>query len=112
MKFKGSIRFFMLLTGILAALVIMLSPSVSGVDLCVKEKLKTEKQANTDAKVSVAPADAVTSPVAVQIDEHSPSLLQQIFQAENAEDTPVVDLNEFVPYLKVLFRTLIAPNAP
>lgn len=93
----------MLVAGFIAVCAILLSPAFSQ----VKEDKSTEKQ----TVLVQAPSEAIPG-TAVKIDEPSIPLVAQIEEPQRKESFPSVDPKIVTRYLKVLLRTLIAPNAP
>lgn len=93
----------MLIAGFVAVCAILLSPAFSQ----VKEKKSTEKETvliQTPSEAipgSAVTVDEPTIPVLTEIEEQAPKQVHDIVRTEQVAN-----------YLKVLFRTLIAPNAP
>jgi hypothetical protein len=99
----------MIATGILAVCAILLSPTFSQVKF--KEQVKKEQSSDKDTLLIPAPADAIPGS-AVKLDQPSIPFLSQVPEPEKKASHPIVRSDEVVRYLKVLFRTLISPNAP
>ncbi len=97
----------------MAAAVIILSHSLT--------ELKPKKAADTEQSdekpdqktVITAPAEAVTQASVVKIDEQSPdSLLETITNSEVSRNFTPTSEKVFDKLFQVLFRIVIAPNAP
>ena len=99
----------MIATGILAVCTILLSPTFSQVKF--KEQVKKEQSSDKDTLLIPAPADAILGS-AVKLDQPSIPFLSDLPEPEKKVCHPIVRSDEVVRYLKVLFRTLITPNAP
>jgi len=95
----------MLIAGFIAVCAILLSPTFSQVK--GKEQVKSEK---TTVLVQ-APSDAIPGN-AIKVDQPAVPFLTQIEEQEPKPAHPIVRTEQVARYLKVLFRTLIAPNAP
>ena len=93
----------MLVAGFFAVCAILLSPSFSNV--------KIEKKAEKETVLIQAPSDAIPG-TAVKVDEPSVPLLTEIEEEQPKTVHPSVRPETIRRYLKVLFRTLISPNAP
>lgn len=99
-----------LVAGVLTVLVILLSQSLyfpSGPSI-KKEKQKTEQHGLT---IINAPADVVPTP-SVQLNEGLPALLKPVIAAEENSEPFFTPVEILRPYLKILFRAIISPNAP
>lgn len=95
----------MLVAGFFAVCAILLSPSFSQVK--AKEQVKSEK---TTVMIQT-PSEAIPGS-AVKVDEPSVPLLTEIEEQAPKQVHPIVRSEQVTRYLKVLFRTIIAPNAP
>ena len=93
----------MLIAGFIAVCAILLSPGFSH----EKEKKSTEKE----TVLIQTPTDAIPGS-AVKMDQPGVPLLTQIEEPEKKQSYPIISTEQITRYLKVLFRTLIAPNAP
>ena len=109
MRKRTILRGIMLAAGIVAVCAILLSPSFSHVKF--KEQVKKEQSSDKDTLLIPAPADAIPGS-AVKLDEPSLPLLSELPEPEKKVSHPIVRPDDVVRYLKVLFRTLISPNAP
>lgn len=95
----------MLVAGFIAVCSILLSPSFSQV------KYKKQVKNETETVMIQAPTDAIPGS-AVKIEQPSVPLLTLIEEQEPKKTFPIIRSEQAGRYLKVLFRTLIAPNAP
>jgi hypothetical protein len=93
----------MLVAGFIAVCAILLSPSFS--------QVKVKKSAEKETVLIQAPAEAIPGN-AVKMETPAIPFLAQIEEQEKKDFLPVVNPKEVTKYLKVLLRTLIAPNAP
>lgn len=93
----------MLTAGFIAVCAILLSPSFS--------QVKVKKAAEKETVLIPTPSEAIPGS-AVKVDEPSVPLLTEIEEQEPKVYTPIVRSERIARYLKVLFRTVIAPNAP
>jgi hypothetical protein len=94
---------------LIAVCAILLSPTFSSVKF--KEQVKKEQSSDTEKVFVQAPSDAIPGS-AVKVDQPAIPLLTQIEEVENKQSYPVVRSERVTRYLKLLFRTIIAPNAP
>lgn len=102
----------MLVAGLIAVCAILLSPAFSSVKYKEDVKKEQSSQSSETNKVLIqAPADAIPGS-AVKVDQPAIPLLTQIEETEKKQSYPVIRSEQVTRYLKVLFRTLIAPNAP
>jgi hypothetical protein len=109
---KSLYRGFLIAAGLLAAMVIILSHAYS-IPANDDKKAATEQTDDTSKTVVSAPADALTQGSLVRVDEQVPvSVIEILGEPEGVEKfiprTEAVLSNLF----KVLFRIVIAPNAP
>jgi hypothetical protein len=109
MRKTAILRGIMLTTGILAVCAILLSASFSQVKF--KEQVKKEQSSDKETLLIPAPADAIPGS-AVKLDQPSIPRLTQLPEPEKKVSHPIVRSQEIGRFLKVLFRTLISPNAP
>jgi hypothetical protein len=113
MRKKSVYRGILIIAGLLAAAVIILSHSVTGLDSKkVAETEQSDEKPDTKTVIS-APAEAVTQASVVKIDEQSPdTLLETLSNSEvTKEYIPSTD-KVFNKLFRVLFEIVIAPNAP
>lgn len=112
MQKKSIYRGFLIAAGLLAAAVIIFSHSYS-VPSNDEKKATTEQADDTSKTVITAPSDAVPQGSLVRVDEQVPvSVLEILGEPES--------LQKFIPHteailsnlFKLLFRVVIAPNAP
>ena len=99
----------MLIAGFIAVCAILLSPSFSVSK--IKETAKTEKSGDQQGTLIQAPVDAIPGN-AVKLDEPVSSLLSVFTEETEEEADAIVSSEKVIRYLKVLFRTVIASNAP
>jgi hypothetical protein len=104
MSKKSIYRVTMLIAGLIAVCAILLSPTFS-------QGKPEKKTAEKETVLIQAPADAIPGS-AVKIDQPEIPLLSQIEEKEEKRSFPVIRTEQVTKYLKLLFRTLIAPNAP
>jgi hypothetical protein len=103
MKKRAILRGIMLAAGLIAVCAILLSPTFSQ----VKEKKSTDKE----TVLIPAPSDAIPGN-AVKVDQPAIPFLTKIEEQPSKEVHHIVGTELATKFLKVLFRTLIAPNAP
>jgi len=107
----------MLIAGFIAVCAILVSPAhrQAGPSFSAprsKETAKTEKSSEQQGTVIQAPVDAIPGS-AVKLDEPTSSLLSILTSEPSEQETqPLVRSEVVFRYLKVLFRTVIASNAP
>lgn len=111
---KTFFRSVMLLAGLLAVGVILLSSSFP-TNRATKETAKAKTEQNSDEKAQTfvsAPTEAIPG-TAVKIHDSAPSLLETLVPAEEEKsELPQALAKELVRYFKVLFTAFISPNAP
>ncbi len=110
-------RNLMLAAGILAVIVILCSQAFQKETSSFLSKIrsdKTEKKAEGEKKVIIAaPADAVTSGQAVEVEHANPSLIREIlFDEENSSKYPPVDQTILGNFFMTMLRAVISPQAP
>ena len=110
---KRFLRTILMIAGVLTVMVILLSQSfyrpIENNLARVKKEQKAGEQ--TGATRLSAPADVV--PIsAIQLGENIPTILKSLTSVDEDEKTFFPDFIIFTPYLKVLFRAIISPNAP
>lgn len=103
----------LMIAGVFTVFVILLSQTfyqpVENNQSGVKTGQKAGEQ--TGATHISAPTDVV--PIsAIQLAENIPTLLKSLTSGDEREKTFFPDLEIFTPYLKILFRAIISPNAP
>jgi hypothetical protein len=104
------IRSIMLLAGFIAVAGILGSQSLFHDGL--NKKAATEQSADTQQAFIHAPGDAIPGH-SVQVDDSSAfHEITTIFEAEEEPELPTVPARKIGQLFKLLFRTLIAPNAP
>lgn len=113
MREKSVYRGILIIAGLLAAAVIILSHSLSQLE--PKKVAGTEQSdEKSDSKTQIAaPAEAVTQASVVKIDEQSPdSVLETLSNSEVANRYIPTTEKVFNKLFRVLFQVFIAPNAP
>ncbi|HEX8059590.1 MAG TPA: hypothetical protein VF473_01580 [Cyclobacteriaceae bacterium] len=108
MRKRAFLRGIMLAAGLIAACAILLSPGFSHPK---KEKVNTAHGAEKETVLIQAPSEAIPGN-AVTVNEPVIPVITEIAEPEKIELLPAIDAKEVTKYLKVLFRTLITPNAP
>lgn len=113
MKYRGLFRRLMIVAGVLATVVIVLSqalPEVSGKALV--EKAKTEQtEKSTEVQVVSAPSDVVPGG-SIQINDVDRALLETLVPEERKVNTFQYCSVVLSDFYNVLFRAIISPNAP
>lgn len=109
---KDLLRTTMLAAGFLAVVAILCSQSFY-YNRLAKEQVKTEQAGDKQQPTIVqAPADAIPGH-SVQVDDSSAfHFIADLFEAEEEPELPSIPAERIGHFLEVLFRTLIAPNAP
>jgi hypothetical protein len=110
---KPFFRMLLMIAGVLTVVVILLAqslylPAEKDISLA-KAKQKTEQGPGTT--IIHAPADVVPSP-SVQLDEISPTAVKTSTPVEKDINSFFPLTRIFTPYLTILFRAIISPNAP
>jgi hypothetical protein len=111
---KGLLRPIMLTAGFLAVIVILCSQSFFAPknSEVAKAKSSTEHAADQKSDTLIVPGDAIPGH-SVQIDDSSAFReITTIFESEEEPDLPPVPAERIGHLFEVLFRTVIAPNAP
>jgi hypothetical protein len=117
---KQVFRMILMITGILTVAIILLSQSFYGPvqnspsknKAARTEQSKKERRAEDQKKIIInAPADVVASQ-AVQLDENTPILLKTLTPDQEQTKTAFPEIKIFASYFRVLFRSIISPNAP
>jgi aspartate carbamoyltransferase regulatory subunit len=113
MRKKSVYRGILIIAGLMAAAVIILSHSLT--ELKPKQVADTEQSdEKPDQKtVITAPAEAVTQASVVKIDEQSPdTVLETLSNSEISNKYIPSSEKVFNKLFHVLFQIVIAPNAP
>ncbi len=113
MRKRSISRIVMIIAGFLAVCAILASPALSPTQVA---KTKIEKKAAPDSKevpgpTVQAPTEAIPG-TAMKMDEPSVPLVTELDAVEVPSPTEVVSSVPVAQFLKVLLRTVIAPNAP
>jgi len=103
MRKRSISRVIMLIAGFVAVCAILFSPTFTHV--------KKEKSAGKETVLVQAPSEAIPG-TAVSLDEPVIPVITEIEEQPSRAVHPIVRTEQAAKYLKVLFRTLIAPNAP
>jgi hypothetical protein len=109
---KSIYRGFLIAAGLLAAMVIILSNAYS-FKVDSDKKATTEQTDDTSKTLNATPSDAVPQGSVVRVDEQVPvSVLEILGEPERIQN--FIPRNEAIlnNLFKVLFRVVIAPNAP
>ena len=112
MRKKSVYRGVLIIAGFLAVAVIILSHSFSqgASDKAATEQTNEKQDKNTTLTV---PAEAVTQASVVKIDEQSPdSVLETLSISEVSKKYFPSTVRAITKLFRVLFQTVIAPNAP
>jgi len=114
---KGFSRNLTLLTGILAAMVILFSQALRNETSDFLSKIKAEqtsKSAESDKDIVIAaPSDAVPSGQSAEVGDADPSLIREIVPGEEVSSgNPAVYKTFLTDFFKTLFRVYISPQAP
>ena len=113
MRKKSVYRGILIIAGLLAAAVIILSHSFSGIES--KKIVETEQSDEKSEQKSVisAPAEAVTQASVIKIDEQSPDILLETLSNSEVSKKYIPSREKvFNKLFHVLFEIVIAPNAP
>jgi hypothetical protein len=113
MRNKSVYRGILIIAGLLAAAVIILSHSFSRLEPKKVADTEQSDEKSEHKSVITAPAEAVTQASAIKIDEQSPdTLLETLSKSEVSKKyIPSTD-KVFNKLFHVLFEIVIAPNAP
>ena len=112
-------RPFMMIAGVLAAVVILFSQSFyhqaqSNIQSNSK-KIATEQSSDQDADQAIiitAPSDAVVNSSVENENVQIPSLLEELFTTDQEAQSVSVAPAVFANLFKTFFRAVISPNAP
>jgi hypothetical protein len=114
MRNKSIYRGVLIAAGLLAAVIIILSHSASVNQVTVQKATSEKSDEKSDQKTTLqVPNAALTQGTAVQIDEQVPdTLIETISKKE--EDRKFIPHAEKIltSFFRVLFNSIIAPNAP
>ena len=107
----------MVVAGIIAAVIILLSPAFQKEACLFLSDIKNDKDGKQvpekEATVIKAPSDAVTSTQSCEIEDANPTVIREII-LEEGQQPKHVTLSKaiFSSLFKTLFRTIISPQAP
>lgn len=113
MRKKSVYRGILIIAGLLAAAVIILSQSL--IQLEPRKVADTEQSdEKPDHKTVIsAPAEAVTQASVVKIDEQSPDTVLETLSSSEVSNKYIPSTEKaFNKLFRVLFQVVIAPNAP
>jgi cytoskeletal protein RodZ len=113
MRKKSVYRGILIIAGLLAAAVIILSHSFSQLEPKKVADTEQSEEKSDQKTVITAPAEAVTQASVVKIDEQSPdSVLETLTNSEVSNKYIPSTEKAFNKLFRVLFQIVIAPNAP
>jgi len=113
MRKKSVYRGILIIAGLLAAAVIILSHSLSQVEPAKVTDTEQSEKKTEDKTVISAPAEAVTQAGVVKIDEQSPDSLLETLSGPAVAGQYIPSTEKvFNKLFQVLFEVVIAPNAP
>jgi hypothetical protein len=103
----------MMIAGILAAFLIVLSQSFYPEGEKKAEKNKTEQQSDKQSEVSISVPDAVAQTNIVHLDDQVPTVLREEITSEKEQPAlSILRPSMATRYFKILFRAFISSNAP
>jgi len=109
---KSIYRGFLIAAGLLAAVVIILSHAYS-TPVEDDKKAATEQTDDSSKTVIAAPSDAVPQGSLVRVDEQIPvSVLEILGESQSIQNFIPRTESTLNNLFKILFRVVIAPNAP
>ena len=114
MRKKSVYRGILIIAGLLAAAVIILSHSLTQLEPNKKIVDTEQSDEKSDQKtVITAPVEAVTQASVVKIDEQSPDTVLETLSNSEVSDKYIPSSEKvFNKLFHVLFQIVIAPNAP
>lgn len=105
----------MVAAGIVAALIILLSPAFQREtsQFLTKADAKAEKSGELEKQFVAVPSDAVTSGQAGEVETVNPFVIQEIIaEPERKTTLPLSVLAIPATFFRALLRTVISPQAP
>jgi hypothetical protein len=112
MKKDRLIRAIMLVAGFIAVASILSGQSLYNGGLSGSKARAATEQSEEQVTVILAPTDAIPGH-AVQVDDSSAfHFIATLFESEDEPERGPVPVKRIGHFFQVLFRTLIAPNAP
>lgn len=110
---KSVYRGILIIAGLLAAAVIILSHSLSQFEPCMAADTEQSDEKSNQKTVISVPDEAVTQASVVKIDQQTPNnVLKTLSEPEvSASYIPSIE-KVFNKLFHVLFQVVIAPNAP
>ena len=115
MRKKSIFRGVLIVAGLLAAAIIVLSHSISFDEVVTKKATSEKADEKSDQKSTTlqVPAEAVTQGTAVQIDEQVPETVIETISNTNETKKFIPATEKLISnFFRVLFQVVIAPNAP
>lgn len=113
MKDRSTLRKLMIAAGLLAALIIVVSPAFQQETTRAMQEVKTdEKEAEQGPKISAVSTEAITSPQAVQVEQANPFVIQEIITECDHPSPFTIPVTLSVTALTTLLRSVISPQAP
>lgn len=114
MRKKSVYRGILIIAGLLAAAVIILSHSLTQLEPHKKVVDTEQSDEKSDQKTVIsAPSEAVTQASVVKIDEQSPDTVLETLSNSEVSDKYIPSSEKvFNKLFHVLFQIVIAPNAP
>ena len=111
-KSTAFFRFFMLTTGLVAAVVMVLSVSICQSKAETNKNKPATEQSSAEHSFVNAPADALPGSGTIQVVAKTLPLLETFLHLEKVQKS--IYLPSIIPvrYFKVLLNTVISPNAP
>lgn len=102
-----------MVTGILAVAVIVLTQSFyKPTQVTQKKNTNTEQSGKSDHVTVSAPSDLSNSGNAQVVNDHTPSVIDEIKPSTTAKKATVVVKKTAIRFFQTLFRAFISPNAP
>lgn len=105
----------MIVAGIIAALIILLSPTFQQetTSFLADTKTPTEKSSESEKHIVAVPSDAVTSSQAGTMEHVNPFVVQEIIDdAERKSDKTLPTRTLLTSFFKTFLRTVISSQAP
>ena len=116
MKRKVLLKQAMIVVGILAAFIILLSPVVQKEACSFLSDMKSSETKRTpekDIPVITVHSDAVTSAQACEMEDADPAVIREIILEEGHQPKqPTLSKTVLTSFVKTLLRTVISPQAP
>ncbi len=110
MKSKSLQRAFLLVSGLCAVAVILLSQAFYTGNTV--SKAKTEKAKGKTEVAIQAPADMAAQGQAVELNHSQPAVAEELNLSDDKNEKAVFIQKIATDFFKTLFRVIISPNAP